>query len=76
MFQKLDNGINSLAPSFGNDCVKCHRLIIAMCQNDHVFIDILKRFRIETNNTANINTINSLCHKQPPNGSTFLYLFI
>ena len=75
MFQILDNGFNSLALSFWNDCVKCYELVIVMHQSDHLFINILNRFREATYNVIDVNTINSLCHKLPPNDSTISHLF-
>ena len=75
MFQKLDNGLNTLAPSFWNDCVKCYELTTLMRQSDPLFINILNWFKKATYNATDVNTINSLCHKQPPNDSMILHLF-
>ena len=75
VFQKLDNGLNFLAPSFWNDCVKCYELTTIMRQSDPLFINILNRFRKATHNASDVNTINSLCQKQPPTDSMIPHLF-
>jgi hypothetical protein len=43
-----------------------------MCQNEVMFINILNRFR-RTIHT--IEDINNLCLKEPPKGSTIIFLF-
>jgi hypothetical protein len=75
VFQKLDDGLNSLAPNFWNDCIKCYELITVMRQNDPHFIDILNRFRKGTHNITDIHTMNNLCFKQPPNNFTIPHLY-
>ena len=45
VFQKLDDGLNSLAPNFWNDYIKCYELVTVMRQNDPLFINILNKFR-------------------------------
>ena len=75
VFQKLDDGLNSLAPNFWNDCIKCYELITVMRQNDPHFIDILNRFRKGVHNITDIHTMNNLCFKQPPNNYTIPHLY-
>ena len=70
MFLELDEKLNSLAPNFLNDCMKCYKLIIVMRQNEPLFINIINKFRKETHNITNIHTMNDLCFKQPPNNSS------
>ena len=55
--------------------MKCYKLTTHVHQSDYLFINILNRFRKATHNSTNVNTINSLCHKQPSNDSTISYLF-
>jgi hypothetical protein len=40
-----------------------------------VFIKTLNKFRIATENTKDIEFINSICNQQPPNNFIILYLF-
>jgi hypothetical protein len=40
-----------------------------------VFIQILNKFRIAIENTKNIEFINSICYRQPPNNFIIPYLF-
>jgi len=40
-----------------------------------VFIQILNKFHTLTKNRKDIEFINSICNKQPPNNFTILYLF-
>ena len=60
---------------FWNDYLKCEELTITMHQNDPLLINTLNRSRKATHNAIDVNTINSLCHKQPPNDSTLPHLF-
>lgn len=75
MFQKSDNGLNSLVPRFLNDYINFYELTTVMCQNDHLFINILKRSRKKTHNIKNIDLINLLYFKQFPNDSIILHVY-
>ena len=75
IFQKIDEGLNALAPNFWQDHVKCHELSTVMCQNDLVFINIPSIFRKVTHTIDDIKTTNDLCVKEPPIDSQVLYLF-
>ena len=75
MFQKLDDGLNSVAPNFWIDYIKCYKLVTVMRQNDPLFSNILNKFRKCTHNIIDIHTINNLCLKQPPNNSTIPHLY-
>jgi len=46
-----------------------------MRQNNPMFIDILNRFRKACQSIVDVNMINSLCLKTPPNDSTIPHLF-
>ena len=75
IFQKIDEGLNALAPNFWQDHIKCHELSTIMRQNDLVFINILNKFRKEIHTIDDIKTINDLCIKEPPIDSRIPYLF-
>jgi len=45
IFQKLDLGLNAIAPSFWHEHIRCYELNTVMRQNDVMFINILNRFR-------------------------------
>ena len=75
VFQKLDDGLNSFAPNFWNDHIKCYELVTVMRQNDPLFINILNKFRKCSHNIIDIHTINNLCSKQHPNNSTIPHLY-
>jgi hypothetical protein len=75
VFQRIDDGLNAIAPNFWHDHIKCYELNIVMRQNNLMFINILNRFRKAIHTVKDIDIINSLCLKEPPKGSKIPYLF-
>jgi hypothetical protein len=69
VFQRIDEGLNAIAPNFWYDHIKCYELNTIMRQNDLMFINILNKFRRAIHTVEDIDIINNLCLKEPPKGS-------
>jgi hypothetical protein len=75
VFQRIDEGLNTITPNFWHDHIECYELSTMMGQNDFMFINILNRFRKAVHTVKDIDIINTLWLKEPPKGSTIPYLF-
>jgi hypothetical protein len=75
VFQRIDEGLDAIAPKFWHYHIKCYELNTLMCKNDLMFIIISNRFRKAIHIVKDIDIINNLCLKEPPKDSTIPYLF-
>lgn len=75
VFQQLDFGLNAIAPNFWREYMKCYELKTIVRQNDPIFINILNRFRKATHTTGDVEFLNNLCLKKPPESSIIPYLY-
>ncbi len=75
IFQNIKDNVNTSTPNFWQTYIQCYKLNKVMRQFDMVFIQTLNKFRTTTKNTKDIEFINSICNRQPPNDFTIPYLY-
>jgi hypothetical protein len=75
IFQNIKNNVNALAPNFWQTYVQCYKLNKVMQQSDMVSIQTLNKFHTSIENTNDVQSINSIYNRQPPNNFNILYLF-
>jgi hypothetical protein len=60
IFQNIKNNVNALAPIFLQTYVQCYEPNKVMRQFDMVFIQTLNKFHTTTENTKDVEFINSI----------------
>jgi hypothetical protein len=74
-FQNIANNIDSLAPNFWMEKIKCYELKQVMLQSDEQFINILNWFQIATQLQLDVNNIINQCFCTPSKDPKLSYLF-
>jgi hypothetical protein len=75
VFKINANNIDSLAPNFWMEKIKCYELKQVMHQSDENFINILNQFQTITQLQSYVDTINNQCFHTLPNDQKISYLF-